>query len=294
MSSVGHVHNFWGILLTEKDPVLMRFRATQGITPTLFITKPALEAYKFPLLFEPGEAWEYSVGLDYAGWMIERVSSITLEEYFNKNIWGPLGVSSMTFHTRKHPEILSKLVDMSIREGGVKMFGNPADPNGKVVYTDDRVYNMDMPEDTGGAGLSGAPLDYFKLLQSLLRNDEKVLKKATVDEMFQPQLNSAGIKSFEEKLAIPDVSVQMSDLPAGTKVDYGLGAGLIKSDIPGRWKAGTLYWSGYPNLHWYIDRKSGITGMIGANIHAPGDPKFVEYAKLWGEEIFRKGGKEKL
>jgi CubicO group peptidase (beta-lactamase class C family) len=226
--------------------------------------------------------------------MVERVNGVTLEEYFKKNIWGPLGVSSMTFHPRRNAKIFSKLVDMSIREGGVKMFMNPADPNGKVLYTDDRVYNMDMPENTGGAGLFGPPLDYFKLLHSLLRNDEKLLKKSTVDDMFQPQLNAAGIKTYEEKLAIPDVNVQVSDLPAGTRVDYGLGAGLIKTDIPGRWKAGTLYWSGYPNLHWYIDRKSGIAGIIGSQLHAPGDPKFVEYAKLWGEEIFRQGGKEKL
>lgn len=174
------------------------------------------------------------------------------------------------------------------------MFMNPADPNGKVVYTDDRIYNIDMPECTGGSGLYGSLLDYFKLLHSLLCNDKKILKKASVDAMFEPQLNTAGVQSFEEKLAIPDVNVQMSDLPAGTKVDYGLGGGLIKTGIPGTWKADTMYWSGYPNLHWYIDRKSGIAGMIGSQIHAPGDPKFVDFARLWGEEIFQKRGKEKL
>jgi hypothetical protein len=44
------------MLLTQKDPVLMRFRATQGITPSLFVDKPVLEAFNFPLLFEPGDA----------------------------------------------------------------------------------------------------------------------------------------------------------------------------------------------------------------------------------------------
>ncbi|KUJ17353.1 beta-lactamase class C and other penicillin binding protein [Mollisia scopiformis] len=276
------------------NPVLMRYRATQGIQPSLYVTRPPKEAFHFPLLFQPGEQWEYGVGLDWAGWMVERATGVNLEEYFKKNIWGPLGVKSMSFYPNKNPAIKSKLADMSIREGGITMFGNPAEPNGKTIYIDDNIYSLDMTESTGGSGLFGAPLDYFKLLQSLLRNDEKVLKKGTVDDMFKPQLSPAQISSFEAKLAIPEVNVQMSDLPAGTKVDYGLGAGLIKNDIPGRWKAGTLFWSGYPNLHWYIDRESGIAGMIGSQLHAPGDPKFVEYAKLWGEEMFRQRGKEKL
>lgn len=295
ISSVRMIQKFMNVLAEKvTDPNLMRFRATQGITPSLFVTKPAIEAFDFPLLFEPGDAWEYSVGIDWAGWMVERVTNSTLEEYFQKNIFSPLGIKSMTFHPKNNPAISSKMTDMSIREGGVKMFGNPANPDGKVVYTDDPLFNPEMPDCTGGAGLYGNLTDYFKVLHSLLQDDEKLLKKTTVNAMFQPQLNPAGLQTFENILAIPDVSVQMNDLPQGTKVDYGLGAGLIKSDIPGRWRAGTLYWSGYANLNWYIDRNSGIAGIIGSQLHTPGDPKFVEFARLWGEEIFRKGGKEKL
>lgn len=272
----------------------MRFRATQGFTPALFVTAPFQDAFTFPLLFQPGEGWEYSVGIDWAGWAVERVSNLSLEDYFQKNIWRPLGVSSMSFFPRKHPEILEKVVDMSIREGGAKMFLNPADPDGKVVYSEDPVWNIGTQGCSGGAGLYGAPVDYFKLLQSLLTNDEKILKKESVDDMFKPQLNEAGLKGFKEKLAYPDINVQMSDLPMGTDVNFGLGSALLLEDLPGRWKEGTLYWGGYPNLHWYIDRKSGIASMIGSQLHAPGDPKFVEFSRLWTEEIFKKVGKGKL
>ncbi|CZR56749.1 related to transesterase [Phialocephala subalpina] len=278
----------------QTDPVLMRFRATQGITPAIFITAPLPDALTFPLLFQPGESWDYSVGIDWAGWAVERVSKLSLEEYFQKNIWGPLGVSSMTFFPKKHPEILKKVVDMSIREGGVTMFANPKDPNGKVVYSEDPLWNIDMSACSGGAGLYGAPIDYFKLLQSLLVNDEKLLKKSSVDKMFEPQLNEAGINGLKEKLAYPDVNIQMSNHPMGTETNFGLGSGLLMEDLPGRWKEGTLFWSGYPNLHWYIDRKSGIASIMGSQTHGPGDPKFVEFSRLWSEEIFRKAGKGKL
>ena len=68
---------------------MMRYRiVVDKFTPTLNIKKPLTEALKFPLVFEPGASWEYSVGIDWAGFMVERVSGMDLETYMKKNIWG--------------------------------------------------------------------------------------------------------------------------------------------------------------------------------------------------------------
>ncbi|KZV86483.1 beta-lactamase/transpeptidase-like protein [Exidia glandulosa HHB12029] len=45
-----------------------------------------------PLIYEPGTSWEYGVGLDWAGEVISRVSGLTLGQYFEENIYQPLGV----------------------------------------------------------------------------------------------------------------------------------------------------------------------------------------------------------
>lgn len=51
------------------------------------------------LRFEPGEGWEYSVAIDWAGLMVERANDgVKLGEYMRKHIWDSLGMTSTTFH----------------------------------------------------------------------------------------------------------------------------------------------------------------------------------------------------
>ncbi len=165
---------------------MMQYRISTGFTPSIFVKGKIGEAFAFPLLFEPGEAWSYSVGIDWAGWMVERVSGITLEEYIQKNVLAPVGASLFAFYPKRNPEVISKLTDMSVRLGGPNMFGTPADPNGKLDHTDDTVWNPETDGCAGGAGGYGAPLDYQKVLNSLCADDEKLLTKATTAEMFKP------------------------------------------------------------------------------------------------------------
>jgi CubicO group peptidase (beta-lactamase class C family) len=101
------------------------------------------EANDFPLLFEPGSGWEYSVGIDWAGEMVSRVNgNISLEAYLDQNVWGPLGMKNMTFHPATNPAVLEKLVDMSQRNCGVTVFGTAENPDAKVVYTDDTLWDL--------------------------------------------------------------------------------------------------------------------------------------------------------
>lgn len=282
--------------LIIKGPILQRFRATQGFTPSLHVMKPIFDAYTLPLLFEPGESWEYGVGIDWAGYMVERVNgSVNLEEYCQKNIWDRLGVKSWTYFPKKNPACFEKFTDMSERAGGINMFGTPANPEGKVSYTDNLVWNLETPGYSGGAGSYGAPLDYEKLLHSILSDDEKLLKETTVDEMFRKDhCSEASTAAFMQLLQYREVNDSYVGLPMGTKVTYGLGGAIILEDLPGRRRKGTMAWGGYPNLIWFIDRVGGMAGIYGSQICFPGDPKTIELMGLWEKELYKKSGKEKL
>jgi CubicO group peptidase (beta-lactamase class C family) len=272
----------------------MRFRATQGKATSLQIGGPLLEAYNYPLVFSPGESWDYGVGIDYAGWMVERVNGgISLEEYLNKNVWGPLGVKSMCFYLKRHPNIMSKITDMSEREGGPNMFGTPANPEGKMRYTDNRIWNMETQGCAGGAGSYGAPRDYQRLLQSILTDDEKLLKRSTVEEMFKPQLNEAGRNGFMNTLKIPEINDAMGGWPLDTKLDWGIGGALVMQDLDGR-KKGSMCWSGYPNLIWWIDREGGMAGIFGSQSSLPGDPKTLKFFYDWERTMYERAQKHKL
>lgn len=282
-------------MLTLADPLLMRYRATQGITPTLKLVKPVKEAFTYPLLFAPGEGWEYSVGIDWANWAVERVSNMSIEQYMEKFIWAPLGIKSMTFHPKTKPACMEKLTDMSVRSGGKNpIFGIPADPEGKVEYTDDRVWNLESSGVSAGAGCYGSVVDYQKILQSICANDGQLLNPRMVDEMFKPQLSEASRKAWMAMLAIPEINQSYGGLPQGTQTDWGLGGCLIMEDLPNATRKGTMAWGGYPNLQWFCDRSAGMSGIFGCQIFMPGDLKEIELYREWQKELYKKSGMERL
>src|SRR5271165_4029249 len=51
-----------------------------------------------PLLFNPGERWEYSLGVDVLGRLVEVVSGMPLDEFFRVRIFEPLGMKDTYFY----------------------------------------------------------------------------------------------------------------------------------------------------------------------------------------------------
>lgn len=101
---------------------------------------------------------------------------------------------------------------------------------------------------------------YIKILHSLLVNDEKLLKRETVDALlFEPQLSPAAQESLqglfshiapgEEKGAPPYVGTF-----AQVRYDHSLGGLLSLEDVESedlKWRRkGYLCWSGMPNIFW--------------------------------------------
>ena len=60
--------------------------------------KPAtMAALSTPLLFDPGEQWQYSISIDWAGMMVEAASGKRLDRYLTENIFTPLGMDDTGF-----------------------------------------------------------------------------------------------------------------------------------------------------------------------------------------------------
>ena len=57
----------------------------------------SLASLKMPLMFDPGESWEYSVATDWAGLAVEAVSGQRLGDYLTENLFGPLGMHATAF-----------------------------------------------------------------------------------------------------------------------------------------------------------------------------------------------------
>ncbi|KAF5357675.1 hypothetical protein D9758_007429 [Tetrapyrgos nigripes] len=228
-----------------------------------------------PLLFEPGEGWHYGFSIDWAGAVVERLSGCPrLGDYFAKHIWGPLGLdeSSWTFHPhndddfKKYPRM-----EMQLRQPDGSMEGQQANPFGIPG-----VYDGFGDFDGGGGGLYLKPVDYFRLLESLMRNDEVLLKKETRDMMFLPALedNRYLVERFEIEFETTPPGGEhpyLMGVPLGTRVACGLGGVVTLEDVEGKRKKGTMWWGGMPNLVWWIDPSSQLTGFFSTQLVPTGD-----------------------
>ena len=76
------------------NPDLSRYIQVVGL-PSILSRKN--DALRVPLLFDPGTGWEYGIGIDLVGKVIETVTGQTLEAYFRQHIFEPLGMRDTSF-----------------------------------------------------------------------------------------------------------------------------------------------------------------------------------------------------
>ncbi|KAF2031442.1 beta-lactamase/transpeptidase-like protein [Setomelanomma holmii] len=246
-------------------------------------SKKLLERFNAPLVFEPGESWMYGPGIDYAGLLVERVSGKTLEAYMKLNLWEPLGIRDMTFFLSTRPDMKARLADMSIRN-----------EEGKVRYTGGRQpYQAgdggEVEDCMGGQGCFTSAEEYSKVLKGLLTTDEneKILKRETLEMFFEPQLGEGSKAALNAILQDDMANNAMGGTPKHIKKDWGLGGVLIMNDAEDGKKAGTMLWGGYPNLIWWVDRKTGLCGLYAGQVLPPGDAKCVSLNRKFEEEMYK-------
>lgn len=83
----GHAYEFL-------NPMLGQFHQAAGLPSVLSCQNAALMA---PLMSDPGERWEYGIGIDWAGKMVEAASSQKLSAFLQEHLFGPLEMSSTSF-----------------------------------------------------------------------------------------------------------------------------------------------------------------------------------------------------
>ena len=145
-------------------------------------------------------------------------------------------MNSTTFRPADHPHVLSNLMPMSFRhkDGSIK--------------TEANIYPLAPTIELGGSGLYTSTADFIKLLTSLLCNDGNVLRKGTVDMMFNYRITDENIMKSEKVKEFFDWCAHEDDV--GMDYDHCL-CGLVNlRDMKTGKKAGSVRWGGGTKSFW--------------------------------------------
>jgi methyl acetate hydrolase len=224
---------------------IKKYEEVTGLAGPFTCTRASLNA---PLLFDPGERWEYGIGIDWAGQIVERVSGMRLGEYFSKHILGPLGMTDTAVVMR--PDMAARRAHIHARM-----------PDGSAMPID-LVLPQSPEVDMGGHCLYGTVGDYLKFVRMLLNRGDspggRILKAETVDKMGQNHIGDLLISGF--KTADPTL---LNDMPLPPEIPHNWGLGFMlnqKTFITGR-NPGSLMWAGICNSYYWIDPTAGVAGV---------------------------------
>ncbi len=201
-----------------------------------------------PLMHQPGEKWTYGLNVDLLGYLVEVWSGMTLDEFFRKRIFEPLGMNDTYFNVP--PEKASRLVTFFQQDslGHLHKESHAFGPEGLA---------MDFPLQkktyfSGGAGLSSTLYDYGVFLQMLLNggtyNGQRILSRNSVRMMTMNQIGNLSLG--EEK--------------------FGLGFSIVTPEgsrlMP--MQAGTYAWSGAFSTTYWVDPVEKMVVLL--------------YRQMWG------------
>ncbi|MDH3601178.1 MAG: beta-lactamase family protein [Candidatus Tectomicrobia bacterium] len=217
-------------------------------------------ALQTPLLFDPGERWDYGINIDWVGKMVEAASSKTLGNYMNDHIFDPLGMRHTAFKIT--PDMRARLAKIHQRRDD-----DGFDP-----------LDLEIPQEPefemGGGGLYSTVGDYLKFVKLILNkgaaNGSQLLQPETVELMSTNQMGDCRV--CELKTAMPTVSNDAEFFPGMPKT-WGLSFIINTEPAPTGRPAGSLAWAGLANSYYWIDPATGVGGVYATQILPFADKK---------------------
>jgi len=223
-------------------PVHKMYPPSSNVTSRTFTGTEFLDRLStLPLAFQPGTVWEYSLGLDILGLVIESIAERSLGQYMQTNVWNPLGMTDTGFVVP---------VEKAAR------YARPL-PNDPVTGLPQSVPSpMEKTKfECGGACAVSTAGDYLRFVQMLLNKgqfgDTRILGRKTVEYMLSNHLG-------------PDVKNQIG-MTTTIMPDYGFGLGLAVRVNPGiaptTGSVGDFSWPGAFGTYWWGDPREELAAV---------------------------------
>ena len=226
---------------------------------------------KLPLVAQPGTQWNYSVGMDVLGRLVEVVSGQSFREFLQTRIFAPLGMTDTDFYVPAEKLSRFSANYMPKPGGGMQLADDPKNsPYGKLPA-------LEM----GGSGLVGTVGDYLKFAQMLANKGEyngtRLLGRKTVEFMTSNHLTP----DFPD-----DPLTSLFGVKEGGYRAWGVGFGITGSVVTNPATSGlpvskgTYSWGGAATTHFWIDHEEEIVGLVHTQLLPDGTYPVRELMQL--------------
>lgn len=204
---------------------------------------------RMPLLHQPGENWTYGLNTDLLGYLVEVLSGQSLDQFFKKRIFDPLGMKDTYFYLPKEKQ--SRLVTVSTeneKKEVVLLKEKTFELNGTVTVN---YPNSNGRMFSGGAGLNCTALDYGIFMQMLLNggiyNGRQLLSPTTVEMMRSVQFEPKGWRE------------------GGSAMGLGFNIALNTEPRHSPLSPGSFSWGGFFSSSYWIDPQEKIVAQLFIN-----------------------------
>lgn len=252
------------------NPEMQQVQAALGIPGIIGCQLKALE---LPLASDPGERWEYGMGIDWAGRMVEAVSGLSLEAYMRLHLWQPLAMHHTGFHIT--PEMRRRLAGVHLRGEDGAFTPLPFE------ITQEPEFHM------GGGALYSTIGDYARFMRMVLNlgqlDGERVLKPETVaTHLMLNQLGNARVRPL--CAAIP-LTADAEFFP-GLRKSWSLAFQINEEVAPTGRAAGSLSWAGLANSFFWIDPHTHIAGLLATQTFPFADARVMDLLHDYEKAVY--------
>jgi CubicO group peptidase (beta-lactamase class C family) len=245
----------------DESPVGKMYEDGKLMDPQCSLEAAVDDLARFPLAFQPGSRWRYSVGIDVVARVIEVISGRPLGLFLRERLFDPLGMADTAFEVP--PEKRNRLAEMygrpDVTTPGVTVRSElEAWAKGVNDRLDvSKTYPVDSPDlfMRGGHGLFGTIGDYFRFAQMLANGGEldgaRILGRKTLELMHLNHVPASLLPLDIGGLPLPGYG-------------FGLGSRVLmdvaQSGAPG--SAGEFGWSGAAKTYYWVDPKEQLIGLF--------------------------------
>ncbi len=259
----GFVYEFWN------GDIPKYMEATGHLT----ILSGLKSSLNYPLVFEPGERWDYGIGIDWLGQVVEAVDGRRIDAFCREEILDPLGMLDTNFEVTD--SIANRLAAIHAR-GEDGQFANfeiapPSNPE---------FYGM------GHALYSTAP-DYMRFVRMFLNKGQldgcRILSEGGVEKMLANHVGELRVGML--KTVAPEVTADAEFFP-GFEKTHSLGFMRMEEDVPEMRAAGSQAWAGVLNTHFWFDPARDVAGLIMTQSLPFAEPRFIKVYERFEQAVY--------